>query len=407
MTFWSDPINFIGNWLHSVLVGWGMTPDAAGLLINLVSAVLIPLVSMLFVIFLIWYERKLIGRLQDRFGPNRVGPWGIIQPIADMLKIFTKEYITPKGADWLPYNLGPILAVGGIIMIWAVVPFSNTNIGVDLNVGALYIIAVGAIGTLGLILAGLSSNNKYAMLSGFRMIALMISYEVPMVLSLLIPVILAKSMGLNAIVQSQSVWYIAVAPVAAFLYFISSIAEVGRSPFDIGEAESEIVAGFNIEYSGLKFGMFYVGEFLHAFTISLLFSVIFLGGWRGPGAEQIPLLGFLYLVIKTFVVYLLVILFRGTLPRLRIDQMMDLNWKKLTPVALVLLMSTAIVEKMTETTPGTIHWLAQLGVNLVIILISFLLSRSHDQKLAEKRNQYGAEQMKSLEKYAVRNERVL
>jgi NADH-quinone oxidoreductase subunit H len=214
-------------------------------------------------------------------------------------------------------------------------------------------------------------------------------------------------MGMNAIVQSQSVWYIAVAPVAAFLYFISSIAEVGRSPFDIGEAESEIVAGFNIEYSGLKFGMFYVGEFLHAFTISLLFSVIFLGGWRGPGAEQIPLLAFLYLVIKTFVVYLLVILFRGTLPRLRIDQMMDLNWKKLTPVALALLMATAIVEKMTETTPVTVHWLAQLGVNLVIILISFLISRRHEMKLAAERDQYGVEQMKSLEKYAVPNERVL
>jgi NADH-quinone oxidoreductase subunit H len=403
MIFWNDPINFIGNWLHGVLVGWGMTPEGAGLLIFLISAVLIPLLSMLFVIFLIWYERKLIGRIQDRFGPNRVGPWGIIQPIADMLKIFTKEYITPKGADWLPFNLGPILAVGGIIMIWAVIPFSNKNIGVDLNVGALYIVAVGAIGTLGIILAGLSSNNKYAMLSGFRMIAQMVSYEVPMVLSLLIPVILSKSMGMNAIVQSQNVWYIAVAPVAAFIYFLSSMAEVGRSPFDIGEAESEIVAGFNIEYSGLKFGMFYVGEFMHAFTISLLFAVIFLGGWQGPSAAEVPLLGFVYLTIKTFIVYLLVILFRGTLPRMRIDQMMDLNWKKLTPVSLVLVMATAIVEKLTVSSPSIIHWAAQLGVNLIIILIAFLISRRTDKQQTAERDQFAAEQMKSLEKYSARS----
>jgi NADH-quinone oxidoreductase subunit H len=403
MSFWSDPINFLGNWFHGVLVGWGMAPDAAGLLIFLLSAVIIPLLSLLFVIFLIWYERKLIGRIQDRFGPNRVGPWGIIQPFADMIKIFIKEFVTPAGADRIPYNLGPILAVGGIIMIWAVVPFSNKTMGVDLNVGALYLIAVGAIGTLGIILAGLSSNNKYAMLSGFRMIAMMVSYEVPMVLSLLIPVILAKSMGMNTIVQSQNIWYIAISPVAAFIYFVSSMAEVGRSPFDIGEAESEIVAGFNIEYSGLKFGFFYVGEFLHAFTISLLFAVIFLGGWQGPRAAEVPLLGFIYLVIKTFIVYFLVILCRGTLPRMRIDQMMDLNWKTLTPISLVLLMASAIIEKITLTSPTVVHWAAQLGVNLAIFLIAVFISRRSNKGQTETRSQFEAEQMKSLEKYSVRS----
>jgi NADH-quinone oxidoreductase subunit H len=401
MTFWSDPIGFIGTWLQSVLVGLGMTPNSAGVVIFLLSAAVIPLLSMLFVIFLIWYERKLIGRIQDRFGPNRVGPWGIIQPFADMIKIFAKEYITPKGADWLPYNMAPILAVGGIILIWAVVPFTSKSVGVNLNVGVLYLIAAGALGTLGIILAGLSSNNKYAMLGGFRTVAMMVSYEVPMVIALLIPVIYAKSLGINAVVQSQNVWFIAVSPVAAFIYFLTSMAEVGRSPFDLSEAESEIVAGFNIEYSGLKFGMFYVGEFLHAFTISLLFSVLFLGGWQGPGAVEIPILGFVYLVIKTFVVYFVVILFRGSLPRMRIDQVMNLNWKILTPLALVLLMVTAITEKLTAASPAGIHWAAQFGVNLLIILISLLISRRNDRKFNQEHDRIDVQQMQKLEKYSI------
>lgn len=366
--WYQDPVQFIAEWLRGVLLGWGMPPNGVELVLTVLGAGTIALLAMLWVVFLIWYERKLIGRIQDRFGPNRVGPWGIFQPIADMLKIFTKEYITPAGVDRIPYNLAPILAVASVLLIWAVIPFTMTVMGVNLNVGIVYIIASGGLGVLGIILAGWSSNNKYALLGGFRAVAQLVSYEVPMVVSLLIPVILSGSLGVNDIVMAQRIPYLLSAPVAALIFFITSMAETGRSPFDLTEAESEIVAGFNIEYSGLKFGMFYVAEFLHAFTVSLLFATLFLGGWRGPLAEQIPLLGFVYLVVKTFVVYFVVILFRGSLPRFRIDQMMDLNWKLLTPLALVSLIVSALVAKPLEGMPVA-QTLALLVSNAMVLVL--------------------------------------
>jgi NADH-quinone oxidoreductase subunit H len=298
------------------------------------------------VIFTIWLERKFYARIQDRFGPNRVGPWGIFQTLPDMIKIFTKEYITPDGADKVVYNLAPILAVSAVLLIWAVIPFAPTVVGSEVNVGVLYLVAVGAVGTLGVIMAGWSSNNKYALLGAFRTVAQMVSYEVPMVLVLLIPVLLARNMGVNTIVKEQEVWYFFLAPLAGLIFFITSMAEIGRAPFDLLEAESELVAGYQTEYSGLKFGMFYVGDFLHAFTISALTATLYFGGWRGPGSEAYPILGIAYFFIKTFIIYFLVILIRISMPRLRIDQMLDFNWKFLTPIALVLLMATAIVEKI-------------------------------------------------------------
>jgi NADH-quinone oxidoreductase subunit H len=195
-------------------------------------------------------------------------------------------------------------------------------------------------------MGGWSSNNKYALLGAFRTVAQLVSYEAPMILSLLVPVILARSMDLNEIVRQQQVWFLFSAPIAALLFFISSVAEVGRTPFDLLEAESEIVAGFHIEYSGMKFGMFFVAEFLHAFTVGMLVAVLFMGGWRGPGAEQYPLLGVLYFVIKAFIAYFLVILLRGSLPRIRIDHMLDLNWKFLVPLALGTIVVTIITDKL-------------------------------------------------------------
>jgi NADH-quinone oxidoreductase subunit H len=368
MTPWyNDPVNFIAEWLRTVLTGWGLAPGAVEFILTLLGAGTVALLAMLWVIFLIWYERKIIGRIQDRFGPNRVGPWGIFQPFADMLKIFTKEYITPEGADVVSYNLAPILSVGSVLLIWAVVPFTISIMGVNLNVGLVLIVASGGLSAISVVLAGWSSNNKYAMLGGFRAVAQLISYEVPMVVALLVPVMLSGSLGVNDIVKAQNIPFIFTAPVAALIFFISSMAESGRSPFDLVEAESELVAGFNTEYSGLKFGMFYVAEFLHAFTISLLFSTLFLGGWRGPFAEQIPLLGFVYLVIKTFLVYFVVILFRGSLPRFRIDQMMNLNWKLLAPLSLVSLIVTTLIAQPLAATP-VIQAVALFAANIVVLL---------------------------------------
>lgn len=376
MTFWSDPINFVAQWLSTLLIGWGLSPELTQFILTFLGAGILAMGGMLWVIFLIWYERKMIGRIQDRLGPNRVGPWGIFQPFADMLKIFIKEYITPDGADVVPYNLAPVLAVAGVLMIWAVIPFGSVIYGVDLNVAVLYIIAAGGLGELGFIFAGWGSNNKYALLGAFRSVAQLISYEVPMVIILLVPVMLSGTMSLNGISQSQNVWYLFMAPVAALVFLITQIAEVSRAPFDLAEAESEIVAGYNIEYSGLKFGMFYVAEFLHAFTVSLLFSVFFLGGWRGPWAEQFPLLGFVYLAIKTFIVYFLFILFRGSLPRFRIDQMMDLNWKLLTPLSLALVVATALAGQLVPQDATLLRLVVMLAANLLVGAITLQLMRN-------------------------------
>jgi len=368
MGFWRDPITFIGAWLRDLLVNTGLSPMGAELIGIVLGAGLLATSAMLLVIFLIWVERKLIGRIQDRFGPNRVGPWGIFQPVADMLKIFTKEYITPIGADKLAYNIAPVLAVASVLMVWAVIPFSFTVVGADLSVGFLFILAVGALGEMGYILAGWGSNNKYALLGAFRTIAQLISYEVPMIISALIPIMFAGTLSVTGIVLAQDIWFIIIAPAAALVFFIASVARIGRAPFDLAEAESELVAGYNIEYSGLKFGMFFVAEFLQAFTMALIFATIFLGGWRGPGAEQFPILGFLYLLIKTSAVYFITILFRATLPRFRIDQMMALNWKILTPFSLSIVLVMALVGRLVASSPDVFRVAVFLAVNAVLLV---------------------------------------
>ena len=368
MGFLFDPVTSISDWLLSLLINWGLSPFWIQLIMFILGAAILSLGAMLFTIFLIWLERKLGGRIQDRIGPNRVGPWGLFQPFADMVKIFTKEYITPLGSDPVLFNLAPILAIAAVLAMWAVIPLSSTVYGVNINIGVLYVLAVGAIGELGIIFAGFGSNNKYALLGGFRSVALLISYTVPMSIALLVPVMLTGSMGLNDIAGAQNVWYIVQAPLAALVFFIASIAENGRAPFDLIEADSEIVAGFNIEYSGLKFGMFYVADFLHAFTAALIFTTIFLGGWRGPGAELYPVLGFLYLLIKTALVYFLTILIRFSLPRLRIDQMMAFNWKYLTPIALVSLLVTSIIHKAIPASAGWLRIAVLLMANLLIFI---------------------------------------
>lgn len=381
MDFLRDPIGFVTQWYVGWLGGLGLPVGLVNFIVQLTGALVLATGAMLFVVFLIWYERKLIGRIQDRFGPNRVGPWGIFQPVADMLKIFTKEYITPIGADKVTYNLAPILAVAAVLLLWSVLPLSVTVVGTDLNVGLMFLIAVGGLGEMSYILAGWGSNNKYALLGAFRLVAQLISYEVPLVLSALVPVMLAGTLSVTGIVQAQEdVWFIVAAPAAALIFLIASIAEIGRSPFDLIEAESELVAGYNIEYSGLKFGMFFVAEFLHAFTVSLIFATVFLGGWRGPGAEQIPILGFVYLMLKTFVVYFVTILFRGTLPRFRIDQMMNLNWKVLTPLSLTLIMAMAIVGGLTRDVPLFWQVIAYLLVNILLLAITDQLMRVAQRK---------------------------
>lgn len=210
----SDPVTIIANWLEGLLLGWGLSPLLATIILNAIGILVMAALLLVLDIFLVWVERKVVARFQDRLGPNRLGPYGLIQPIADVLKLLIKEDITPRGADRLVYNLAPILTLATVLLLWAVIPIMPNVVGTDLNVGILYLVAVGAIATLAIIMAGWSSNNKYALLGAFRTVAQMISYEVPMVIALLIPVLLARSMGVYDIVNSQEVWYILVAPAA-------------------------------------------------------------------------------------------------------------------------------------------------------------------------------------------------
>jgi NADH-quinone oxidoreductase subunit H len=360
----SDPINLIAQWLEGLLLGWGFADWFVSLLLQGLSAVIVATLGMVTVIFLIWLERKIAGRLQDRLGPNRAGPYGLLQPIADMIKIFTKEDTVPDGADRVTFNIAPIMMMASVLLIWAVIPFAITVVGTEINVGVLYIVAVGTFGIVAVLMAGWSSNNKFALLGAFRAVAQMISYEVPMVLALMVPVLIAGSMDVNTLVKAQQPWFIVVAPLAALIFLITSMAEVGRAPFDLLEAESEIVAGYHTEYSSIKFGMFYVGEFLHVFTVGALIATFFLGGWRGPGAEQWPVLGLVYFYVKTFIGYFIVTWIRLSLPRIRIDHMLNFNWKLLTPLILVIIMVTAVLDKLLE----------MFGANKLIYSLSMLLA---------------------------------
>jgi NADH-quinone oxidoreductase subunit H len=364
----ADPINLISQWFQNMLLGWGINQSLVTLISQLIGVVIVAIVSLSTVIVLIWVERKIAGRIQDRLGPNRAGPFGLLQPIADIIKIFTKEITTPDGADKVVFNIAPVLAIASVLLIWAVIPFASTVVGTDINVGVLYIIAVGSFGIVAILMAGWSSNNKFALLGAFRAVAQMVSYEVPMVLALLVPTLLARSMGVDSIVQSQIIWFIVLSPLAALIFFITSMAEVGRAPFDLLEAESEIVAGFHTEYSGMAFGWFYVGEFLHVWTVGALFATFFLGGWRGPGADVFPILGIVYFYIKTFIVYFTITWIRLSLPRIRIDHMLSFNWKLLTPLALVVLIVTAVLDKVLATAGITL----QAGNNPWIFTISLL-----------------------------------
>ncbi len=244
-------------------------------IVDVVQIFILATFLLLNVLVLIWLERKLISRFQDRIGPNRVGGrYGLLQSVADALKMLTKEFITPSGADRIAYNLAPFIIVVSALLMWAVIPFAPGVIGTDLNVGVFYILAISSISVVALLLAGWGSNNKYALLGAFRSVAQLVSYEVPMVLALLIPIMLAGSMSLQSIVYSQEVWYILVVPLSALIFLISALAELGRTPFDLLEAESEIIAGYHIEYSGMKWGMFMMSEFINAFFMSALFTTI-------------------------------------------------------------------------------------------------------------------------------------
>jgi NADH-quinone oxidoreductase subunit H len=385
MSFWNDPLKVAADWLMGIFTGWGMPEIVAQILIAFLGVLMLISLLMLLDIFLVWVERKVVSRFQDRIGPNRVGPFGLIQPFADIIKLLIKEDITPGGADKVVYNIAPMLSMMSVLILWAVVPLAPRIIGVDLNIGALYIIAAGAIGTLSIIMAGWSSNNKFALIGAFRQVAVMVAFEIPMLSTLLIPTIFAGSMGLNAIIEKQNIWFVFLAPLAAVIFLIAAIAELGRAPFDMAEGESELVAGYNTEYSGMKFGMFYAGELLHAFTFGGFWSILFFGGYRFFGLEQVSaFLAIAVIVFKAFIGYWIIMWVKYTLMRIRIDHMLGFNWKFLTPLSFTLLMVVALLNALLRGTPSWIYVSGMFLANLVLGWIALDVARSYSRKERER-----------------------
>ncbi|MCY4182381.1 MAG: NADH-quinone oxidoreductase subunit NuoH [Gammaproteobacteria bacterium] len=298
------------------------------------------LVVIVIAAMLIWVERRLLGFWQERLGPNRLGWFGILQVVADMIKIFTKEDWVPPFADRLSFVIAPAIIMVVVLMSFAVIPFAP-NIGViDSNIGVLFVLAMASLGAYSVMLGGLSSNNKYALLGSLRAAAQMVSYEVFMGISLLGVVVLAGSFNLREIVESQADgWYIVPQCVGFLIFLIAGVAESHRLPFDIPEAEQEICAGYHTEYSGMKFGMFFVGEYLGLVLISSLITVLFFGGWLGPAL--LPPIVWFALKAGFFIAFF--ILMRAALPRPRYDQLMSYGWLFLLPLSLVNLLATGAV----------------------------------------------------------------
>jgi NADH-quinone oxidoreductase subunit H len=288
---------------------------------------------------LIWLERRLLALWQDRYGPNRVGPFGLLQVLADMIKIFFKEDWIPPFADKAVFVLAPALIVVTVLMSFAVLPIAPGIIVSDLNIGLLFVLAMSSLGVYSVVLAGWSSDNKYSLLGGLRAAAQMLSYEVFMGVSLMGVVLLAGSFDLSTIIEAQRhLWFVVPQFLGFTLFLIAGVAETRRLPFDLPEAESELVAGFHSEYSGMKFGMFFVGEYLGVVLISSLISILFFGGWLGPVLPPI-----VWFLLKTFFFICFFILLRASLPRPRFDQLMSWGWKVMLPLALANLLVTGAV----------------------------------------------------------------
>ena len=319
----------------------------AGLILLVIKLGVVLGVMLFFAAYLVWVERKLLARLQIRYGPNRAGKFGLLQPIADTIKMITKEDIIPEAADRVIFLLAPAVVAITALLMFAVVPFGS-DIKIwgreiplvisDLNVGLLYVFALSSLGVYGVALGGWASNSKFALLGGIRGAAQMISYELSLGLSLVPIVMLARSFSLVDIVQAQANYpFILVQPISFVIFFISAMAESKRIPFDLPEAENELGAGFHTEYSGMRFGLFFIGEYVHIQVLGALVAIFFLGGWHGP---WLP--GPVWLFLKIMLVALIMIWIRGTLPRLRYDQLMALGWKVLVPVALINILITGV-----------------------------------------------------------------
>ncbi|MFP8966814.1 NADH-quinone oxidoreductase subunit NuoH [Pokkaliibacter sp. CJK22405] len=294
--------------------------------------------------FTVFGERRILGLLQNRYGPNQAGPFGLLQAIADAVKLLTKEYFLPGFVDQKLYKLAPVLVVVTVLLSFVVVPIGKgISFAAEFNVGLLFILGLSSLHVYGIFLGGWSSSTKYTVLGSIRTIAQLISYELAMGVALLGVVLLAGSFSLEDIVLQQHIAYIFLQPLGFIVFFIAGIAETNRLPFDLPEAENELAAGFNTEYGGMPFAMFFLGEYLGIIFISCLTTTLYLGGWHGPWAETYPIVGVVWFALKTLALLFFFIWMRASVPRVRWDQLMNFGWKYLLPLGLVNIIGTALV----------------------------------------------------------------
>jgi NADH-quinone oxidoreductase subunit H len=331
-------------------------------------------------------ERKVIARMQDRPGPNRVWPYGLLQALADAIKMLTKEDVTPSGADRALHMLGALIVAVPALLVYAVLPWGPNIIGKDLNVGVLFIVAIGSIHVLALLIAGWGANNKFSLLSAFRVVNQLLAYEIPMVLCILTVILFSRTMSTQGIVEAQTIPYFVSMPVVGLIFLVCAMAEANRSPVDLLEADSEMVAGYMVEYSGMKFAMFFIAEYVNMFAAAILIATLFLGGWKFFGLEDLaPVLTPVIVFAKATFVIFCMLWFRATFPRMRFDHLVGFAWKFLVPLSLVNLMLGALVVKITPDGSGDI-W-AEAGLmllgNLIVIVVTFVILNRAARKVKD------------------------
>jgi NADH-quinone oxidoreductase subunit H len=377
LNFWVE----LGAWAQDVLFGWGLPEWAVNLVSDIVGVLILLVMGIMAVLIFTPMERKVIARMQDRPGPNRVWPYGLLQALADAIKMLTKEDIVPKNSDRALHLLAPLLVAIPALLVYAVLPWGPNTMGKDLNVGVLFILAIGALHVIALMIAGWGSNNKFSLLSAFRVVNQLLAYEIPMVFCILSVILFSKTMSTQGIVEAQTIPYFITMPVAGMLFLISAMAEANRSPVDLLEADSEMVAGYMIEYSGMKFAMFFIAEYVNMFAAAIIISTLFLGGYKFFGLENVaPVLTPMIVFFKAAFVIFCMLWFRATFPRMRFDHLVGFAWKFMVPLAMANLLLAALVVKIPVESSRAEPWV-QGGVmllgNLVIIAVTaFILNRT-------------------------------
>ena len=377
LNFWVE----LGAWAQDVLFGWGLPVWAVNLISDFLGVLILLVIGVMAVLIFTPMERKVIARMQDRPGPNRVWPYGLLQALADAIKMLTKEDITPTHADRALHMLAPLIVAIPALLVYAVLPWGPNIIGKDLNVGVLYIVAIGAFHVIALLIAGWGSKNKYSLLSAFRVVNQLLAYEIPMVFCILSVILFSKTMSTQGIVEAQTIPYFVVMPVAGMIFLICAMAEANRSPVDLLEADSEMVAGYMIEYSGMKFAMFFIAEYVNMFAAAIIISTLFLGGYKFFGLENLaPVFTPVIVFCKAAFVIFCMLWFRATFPRVRFDHLVGFAWKFLVPLAMVNLLLSALVVKIPVENARVEPWVqgaVMLVGNLIVIVVTgFILNRS-------------------------------